>query len=164
DDLVDAYEDQPDYWVFVPLRYVGEPMLRRHFVPRERRIVILRETRIVNRPVRIEGRRIWVNPGLPPVFIASRAHVNISAYQVRPRVFARTTSVQGAITVHAQDLKVKGAIKTVAPVTIQRAKTEFKPQANVVAPQPLGKKDPGKLGPRPPLAATVNPTPPGGPQ
>ena len=55
DDLVDAYDEQPEYWVFVPLRYIGEPGLRRYFVPRDRRTALLRDTRVVNRPVHIEG-------------------------------------------------------------------------------------------------------------
>ena len=25
DDLIDAYASEPDYWMFVPLRYIGEP-------------------------------------------------------------------------------------------------------------------------------------------
>ena len=99
DDLVDAYDERPDYWVYVPLRYIGEPRLRSHFLPRDRRMVMLRETRLINRPVRVEGRRLWVNPGLAPGFIAGRTHVALHAYQVRPRVFGATTSVQGAVTV-----------------------------------------------------------------
>src|SRR5512141_177897 len=46
DDLVDAYDEQPDYWMFVPLRYIAEPRVRTHFVPRDRRMFILRETRL----------------------------------------------------------------------------------------------------------------------
>ena len=117
DDLVDAYDERPDYWVYVPLRYIGEPRLRSHFLPRDRRMVMLRETRLINRPVRVEGRRLWVNPGLAPGFIAGRTHVALHAYQVRPRVFGATTSVQGAVTVRQQDLRIKGAVRSSAPIT-----------------------------------------------
>ena len=55
DDLIDAYDDDAEYWSFVPLRYIGEPELRRYYVPRDRRVVVLRDTRIINRPVHIEG-------------------------------------------------------------------------------------------------------------
>ncbi len=39
DDLMDTYDQQPDYWMFVPLRYIAEPRVRTHFVPRDRRMI-----------------------------------------------------------------------------------------------------------------------------
>ena len=147
--------------MFVPLRYIGEPGLRSHFVPLGRRAAMLRETRIVNRPVHIEGRRVWVNPGLAPGFIASRTHVTLHAYNVRPRVFGATAGVQGAVAVHAQDLRTKGAIRRVAPVTVQRTNTVIQATTSPVAPKPLGKGEHGQLGSHPPRAAqgTVTPQP-----
>ena len=70
DDLVDAYDDNADYWSFVPLRYIGEPELRRYYVPRDRRTVLLRDTRIINRPVTLRAGacgsiRAW-RPALSP--------------------------------------------------------------------------------------------------
>jgi hypothetical protein len=153
DDLVDAYDEQPDYWVFVPLRYIGEPRLRSHFLPRDRRTFLLRETHIINRPVHVEGRRLWVNPGLAPGFIAGRTHVALHAYQVRPRVFGATTSVQGAVTVRQQDLRIKGAVRRAAPITVQRATTPIQAATTTAAPKPLGKGEHGQLGSHPPRAA-----------
>ncbi len=172
DDAIDVYEEQPEFWAFVPLRYMGEERLRTHYYPRDRRIALLRSTRIVNRPVHVEGRRIWVNPGLAPGFIAGRTHVALHAYQVRPRVFSRTTSVQGAVTVRKEDLRIKGAVKRSAPITVQRTTVAIQPTAGVPAPQPLNKKEPGRLGPHVPRAAQgttvappagAPPQPPGGP-
>ena len=161
DNLIDTYDEQPDYWVFVPLRYIGEPGLRSHFVPLGRRAAMLRETRVINRPVHIEGRRVWVNPGLAPGFIAGRTHVTLHAYNVRPRVFGASSGVQGAVTVHAQDLHTKGAIRRVAPVTVQRTNTVIQATTSPVAPKPLGKGERGQLGSHPPRAAqgTVTPQP-----
>ena len=153
DDAIDVYEEQPEFWAFVPLRYMGEERLRTHYYPRDRRIALLRSTRIVNRPVHVEGRRIWVNPGLAPGFIAGRTHVALHAYQVRPRVFSRTTSVQGAVTVRKEDLRIKGAVKRSAPITVQRTTVAIQPTAGAPAPQPLNKKEPGRLGPHVPRAA-----------
>jgi hypothetical protein len=152
DNLVDAYDDDAEYWSFVPLRYIGEPELRRYYVPRERRTVILRETRIINRPVHIEGRRVWVNPGLAPGFIAGRTHVALHAYNVRPRVFGATAGVQGAVTIRRDQLRNKGDIRRVAPVTIQRTTTAIAPVTGV-PPKPLGKGEHGQLGSHPPRAA-----------
>ena len=163
DDMVDAYDSEPDYWVFVPLRYIGEPELRRHYVPRDRRIAVLRSTRIINRPVHVEGRRMWVNPGLAPGFIAGRTHVALHAYNVRPRVFGATTGVQGAVTIRRDELHKKGDIRRVAPVTIQRTTTAIAPTANVPPPKALGKGEHGQLGSHPPRAAqgVVTPQPSG---
>src|ERR1700688_871092 len=64
DDLVDAYEAEPAYWVFVPGRYMTAPRLRSYFVPRERRVSVLRGTRVVNRTLAVRGARLAVNPGI----------------------------------------------------------------------------------------------------
>jgi hypothetical protein len=149
DDLVDAYDEQPDYWMFVPLRYIGEPRLRSHFLPRNRRMIMLRETRLINRPVRVEGRRLWVNPGLSPGFIAGRTHVALHAYHVRPRVFGATTSVQGALTVRQQDLRIKGAVRRATPITVQRATTTIQAATTTAAPKALSKGEHGQLGTHP---------------
>jgi hypothetical protein len=169
DDLVDAYDDDAEYWSFVPMRYIGEPALSQYYVSRDRRMVVLRETRIINRPVRVEGRRIWVNPGLAPGFIAGRTHVTLHAYSVRPRVFGGTADVQGAVTVRRDELHKKGDIRRVAPVTIQRTTTAIVPTANVLPPKSLSKGERGQLGSHPPRAVqgSVTPAPqpqaPGGP-
>ena len=165
DDLVDAYDDDAENWSFVPLRYIGEPELRRYYVPRDRRTALWRDTRIINRPVHIEGRRLWVNPGLSPGFIAGRTHVTLHAYNVRPRVFGATTGVQGAVTIRRDDLRTKGAIRRVAPVTIQRTTTAIAPTVNAPPPKALGKGERGQLGTHPPRAVqgTVTPPPPGPP-
>jgi len=165
DDLIDTYDVEPEYWVFVPLRYIGEPRLRSYFVPFERRRVLLRETHIINRPVHIEGRRIWVNPGLAPGFIAGRTHVSLHAYNVRPRVFGATTGVQGAVTIHRDELRTKGAIRRIAPVSVQRSVTVIQPTVGAPPPKPLGKGERGQLGSHPPRAAQgiVTPQPGGAP-
>lgn len=164
DDLIDTYDAEPEYWVFVPLRYIGEPRLRSYYVPFDRRRALLRETHVINRPVHIQGQRIWVNPGLAPGFIAGRAHVTLHAYNVRPRVFGATSGVQGAVTVHRDDLRTKGAIKRIAPVTVQQTGTAIIPMVGAPGPKPLGKGERGQLGSRPPRAAQgmVTPQPGGG--
>ena len=91
--------------------------------------ILMRDTRIINRPVHIEGRRVWVNPGLAPGFIAGRTHVTLHAYNVRPRVFGTTAGVQGAVTVRRDQLHKKGDIRRVARVTIQRTTTAIAPTA-----------------------------------
>ena len=149
DDLMDTYDQQPDYWMFVSLRYIAEPRVRTHFVPRDRRMFMLRTTRLINRPVRVEGRRLWVNPGLAPGFIASRTHVALHAYNVRPRVFGTTSGVQGALTVHRDDLRTKGAVRRIAPITVQQTTTTIQATTSTGAPKALGKGEHGQLGSHP---------------
>ena len=96
DDLVDAYDAGRTTGCSCRCAISASRGCARHFLPRDRRTFLLRETRIINRPVHVEGRRLWVNPGLAPGFIVGRTHVALHAYQVRPRVFVATTSVQGA--------------------------------------------------------------------
>jgi hypothetical protein len=159
DDLIDTYDEQPDNWVFVPLRYIGEPEMRRYYVPRDRRMVILRESRLINRPVHVEGRRLWVNPGLAPGFITGRTHVALHPYQVRPRVFGATTGVQGALTVRKEDLRIKGAVRRAAPVTVRPTTAVIQATTSTAAPQPLNKGEHGRLGSQPPRAAQGGATP-----
>ena len=153
---------EPDYWAFVPLRYIGEPELRRHYVPRDRRMVLLRETRIINRPVHIEGRRLWVNPGLAPGFIAGAHACGAACLQRAPaRVRRHHRRAGRGHRRAATSCAPRATIRRVAPVTIQRTTTAIAPTADVPPPKPLGKGEHGQLGSHPPRAAqgTVTPQP-----
>jgi hypothetical protein len=179
--LVGAYEVEPAYWAFVPGRYLGAPRLRTYFVPVYRRSVILRTTNIVNRTVPVHGGRLAVNPGIPPAFIARVSGAPVPTYQVRPRVFASTHGVAGAVQINRDELRRPpggppgrpggpgrpgiAPPPRLPPVSIQRTTTVIPPSAAVTAPQPLGRNEPGRLGATPPRAAqgTTPPTatPPG---
>jgi hypothetical protein len=71
DELVESYQVQPAYWMFVPERYMAAPRVRTYIVPVYRRTVLLRGTRVVNRTVPVHGARLAVNPGISPA--SSRA-------------------------------------------------------------------------------------------
>ena len=66
DELIETYEVQPAYWVFVPGRYMAAPRLRTYIVPVYRRTVILRTTRVVNRTVPVHGARLALILGSRP--------------------------------------------------------------------------------------------------
>jgi len=190
DELIDRFETEPTYWVFVPSRFIAAPRLRTYIVPPYRRSVILRETRIVNRTVPVHG-RLAVNPGISPAFVARVNGAPVATYRVRPRVFASTEGVAGAVPVRREDLRgvrggrpggppgPGGAMRPagrprLAPVSVQQTTTVIQPNAAATAPQPLGKNERGRLGTNPPRAAqggapaaaptgTPPPPPPGGP-
>jgi Family of unknown function (DUF6600) len=163
DGLVDTYEVDPTYWVFVPNRFITAPRLRTYIVPPYRRTVILRETRIVNRTVPVHG-RLAVNPGISPAFVARMSGAPVATYRVRPRVFASTQGVAGAVQVRREDLRGARGGRPAGPggpgerarlgaISVQRTTTVIQPNAAVTAPQPLGKNERGRLGNNPPRAA-----------
>src|SRR6185437_10448668 len=174
DDVVYEYDDDPDYWIFVPPRYLAEPRVRVYVLPPQRTVVIIRETVIVNRTVRIEERgnrtRIAVNPGVAPGIVAAAAHRPVQTFRVQPRVVAGTQGVTGAVQVRPQDLSrnqqrgQQGASRpSQVQATLQPTKTVVQPLKEVPKPQPLRKDERGRLGTTPPRAAqgaTVMPPPP----
>ncbi len=169
DDLIETYEADPSYWVFVPTRYIAAPRLNTYFLPVYRRSVILRETHVVNRTLPVHG-RLGVNPGISPAFVARVSGAPVATYRVRPRVFASTQGVAGAVPVRREDLRgVRGgrpgpggpgggpgrpAVGAGAnAVSVQRTTTLIQPNAAAAAPQPLNKNERGRLGTNPPRAA-----------
>jgi hypothetical protein len=106
DEMIDVYASEPAYWVFVPGRYLTAPRWRSYIVPRERRVFALRSTRLVNRTLRVEGRRLAVNPGISPAFVARVTRAPVTTFRVTPRVLASTHDVSGAVQVHRDELLV----------------------------------------------------------
>ena len=170
DELVDTYEVEPAYWVFVPTRFIAAPRLRTYYVPVYRRSVILRETRIVNRTFGVSGARLAVNPGISPAFVARVSGAPVATYRVRPRVFASTQGVAGAVPIRREELRAArsdgrppgprgpgarpgGSTTRLGAISVQRTTTAIQPSATVTAPQPLNKNEPGRLGTHPPRAA-----------
>jgi len=173
EELAGTYEVEPTYWVFVPTRYMAAPRLRTYFVPVQRRSVILRSTHIVNRTFAVRGSHLAVNPGISPAFVARVSGAPVSTYRVRPRVFASTQGVAGAVQVRREDLRGArggrpagpapagpGARTRLGTVSVERTTAVIQPSTAVTAPQPLGKNETGRLGTHPPRAAQgVAPTP-----
>ena len=174
DELIGTYEVEPTYWVFVPTRYIAAPRLRTYYVPVQRRSVILRSTHIVNRTFAVRGSRLAVNPGISPAFVARVSGAPVSTFRVRPRVFASTQGVAGAVQIRREDLggarggrpggpggpAGPGARTRLGTVSVERTTAVIQPSAAGTAPQPLGKNEPGRLGTHPPRAAQgAAPTP-----
>lgn len=182
DELIETYEAEPAYWVFVPTRFIGAPRLRTYIVPPFRRSGILRGTHVVNRTVPVRG-RLAVNPGISPAFVARVNGAPVATYRVRPRVFAATQGVSGAVQVRREDLRGRdgrpggpagpgrpgraerpgragspGGPARVGAISVERTTTVIRPNATVTPPQPLGKNERGRLGTSPPRAAQGTPS------
>lgn len=170
DEMIDDYDEQPDYWVFIAPRYITAARPRSYFVPRNRHDFVFRRSHVVNRTLRFERGRAAVNPGVSPALIARATRRPLPTYRVSPHVLAGTQGVAGAVRVSPQQLRAgrpaqrgrKPNASHVNAVAVQATTTTIKPAATVVAPQPLGKNERGRLGTHPPRAAqgaTVAPLP-----
>ena len=147
--------------------HMAAPRVRTYIVPVYRRTVLLRGTRVVNRTVPVHGARLAVNPGVSPAFVARVSGAPVATYRVRPRVFAATQGVSGAVQVRREELRGPGPRGPAGPggrpggvsplrpvaISVQRTNAVIQPGTAAVAPQPLGKNEPGRLGTHPPRAA-----------
>ena len=105
--LIETYELQPAYWVFVPTRYIAAHPLA--LVQSCRRIAALSfysETRIVNRTVPVHGARTGgQSRHLASIRRARERRAGRQAYRVRPRVLRFDAGVAGAVQVRREDLR-----------------------------------------------------------
>ncbi|HZS63711.1 MAG TPA: DUF6600 domain-containing protein [Xanthobacteraceae bacterium] len=149
DEVVVEYREDPAYWTFVALSNLLAPRLI--VLPPQERVVILRQTVVVNRTVIIDRdhdrnrRRFAVNPGISPAIVAAASGHPIKAAKVRPVVLAGT-QVEGAV-------QVKGGDKKRPRTEIKETATLIKPAAKIDPPKALDANEKGRLGDHPPKAA-----------
>jgi hypothetical protein len=150
-EVIYDYDDNPDYWVFVSFNNFTAPNIRRVIVPRQERVVFIRQTVVVNRTIIVSGgSRIAVNPGIEPQIVAARVGRPIRVANVRPVVLAGTVGVQGAVEIRA-DSKDRKRERVRAEIT--ERKETIAPAKDVPAPKALAKDEEGRMGDRPPAAA-----------
>jgi hypothetical protein len=151
DEIIVEYRERPRAWVFVGIRdFATAPRLARVILPPREHDGYIRETVVVNQTVVFSDRRYAVNPGLPVAFVAAAIGRPLRAYEVRPRVFAGTARIPGAIEVRAQDVRNRNFQ---AQTVVRETRTEIRPAAQAQAPQPLAAGEKGRLGDNPPRAA-----------
>jgi Family of unknown function (DUF6600) len=153
DELIVAYDGDPNYWSFVRPRDLIAPSVAAVFLPLVQRDAFMHRTRVVNRTVMMRDRHFAVNPGIAPGHIAAAYGRPIRTYDVRPRVFAGTANLPGAIQVRAADLRRGGHDRTARETVTVRGTGEIKPVRNTPAPTAIGHNEPGRLGDHPPRAA-----------
>ena len=165
DEVIVEYREDPVYWSFVRPRYLLAPRISIVILPPRERVVILRQTVVVNRTLLV-GRdrdgdrsrrfRFAVNPGIAPDFIAAAVGRPIRAASIRPTVLAGT-QVPGAIEARPnQRFRPQAVVRETA--------TLIRPSTQVEAPKPLSPNEHGRLGNRPPKAAqNATPLPPSTP-
>jgi hypothetical protein len=131
EDVIVEIEDDPEVWIFVRSRDVIAPNIFRVIVPRQRTLVLVRETVVVNRTVFVSGARVAANVGVPPSYIARAAGRPIRVSNVQPVVLRGTASVRGAIEVDAKDSKRP------RKAVVKQAERNIQPAKDVPAPQRL---------------------------
>ena len=154
DEIVTEIREEPRYWVFVEPRDFVAPDIARVVVRPEP--TYLRDTVVVNETVVVRERNFAVNPGIPPAIVAAAVGRALPTYDVRPRVFAGTTRIPGAVEVRADDLRrdeFRRAIRSESTI-IRQSSTAVQPERNVPPPRALGANERGRLGDKPPRAVT----------
>lgn len=146
DDLIDDYDEAPDFWIFVPPRYLTDARPRAHILPSSRSLGALRATVVVSRTQTRSQGGIANNPGIAPAIVAAASRASIPAYRVTPRVLAGTKGVTGAVAVKPSDLARRGGNRF--GLSVQKTAVAIKPVATV----PRAVRMPGRPGaptPRP---------------
>jgi hypothetical protein len=151
DEIADEYRDEPRVWVFVEVRDFTAPRYTRVILSDPDQDIYFRETVVINQTVVLRDRRIAVNPGIPPAYIAASVGRPIRAYEVRPRVLPGTVQIKGAIEVRPGD--VRGTKGGVPQVAVRETQTVIRPNDRISPPQPLAAGERGRLGDNPPKAA-----------
>jgi hypothetical protein len=151
DDIVEEYRDEPRVWVFVEMRDFTAPRYTRVILGGADQDIFFRETVVINQTVVLRDRRIAVNPGISPAYIAASVGRPIRAYEVQPRVLAGTVRLPGAIEVRPGD--VRGTKGSAPQVAVRETQSVIRPIDRVPPPQPLAAGERGRLGDNPPKAA-----------
>ena len=153
DDLIDEYEDQPTYWVFVQPRYFITSQPRSHFLSSRQRSSAWSRTHVVNRTFAAQGASVAVNPGVPAGFVASATRRSLPSYNVRPHVLTGTRGVTGAVAVPPTTHGRGNA------ASVQRTSVAVSPSTSAAPPAALPKGQRGQLGSHPPRAAQTGAAP-----
>ena len=153
DELIDEYEEQPVYWVFVQPQYFIASRPRGHFLSSRQRASAWRGTHVVNRTFAAQGASVAVNPGVPAGFVASVTRRALPSYNVRPHVLTGTKGVAGAAAVAPTSHG-----RANAPA-VQRASAAVAPSTSAAPPAALQKGQRGQLGSHPPRAAQTGAAP-----
>jgi hypothetical protein len=166
--LIDAYDDDPAYWVFVSPRFLVAPRLHAYIFSPSRRRDAFRHTHVVNRTLGYGRGRAAVNAGLPPSFIARAHRGPLPTYRVNPRVLSRTQGVAGAVRVAPDQLRAaprgqggrRPSANRANAVAVQPTNNTVAPAGATSVPQPLGRGERGRVGSHPPRAAHGGPPAP----
>jgi hypothetical protein len=152
DELIVVYDAAPEYWIFVPSRFLTARRPHPYLLRSSRRAYVFHRSRVINRTLRYHHGRAAVNPGISPAFVARRLGRALPTYRVSPHVLTGTQGVQGAVRISPQQARAQRGQRPRA-LAVQPTHTTIKPAPASRTPQPLGQSERGRLGSHPPRAA-----------
>jgi hypothetical protein len=143
DEVIDEYEDRPEYWVFVRPVDIFAPRIVTVVFPAPQIRIFVSQTVVVNRTILMVGgnNRAAANPGIPASFIALKIGHPIQTVAIQPHVMRGTIGVTGAVVasvgvgikiheqVNVQAAVIQPAASVSPPVRFQPGKANFGPDA-----------------------------------
>jgi hypothetical protein len=151
--IIVEYRDEPDVWVFVRTNDFAAPRLARVLLPTREYATYVRQTVLVNQTVILDRRGFAVNPGIPATIIAAGLGRPVRTFDVRPRVFAGTAQIPGAIQVRAEDLRNRNFRSTATLTETRNTIQPSRDRSRQLEPLRAGEK--GRLGENPPARRSV---------
>jgi hypothetical protein len=144
DELIDE-DENPDTYMFVRAGDLVAPEIYTVILPARERFNYFHRCRVVNRSFALrDGRRIGVNPGIPPAFIARANGRPFRSVSITPVVLGGTVGVAGAIM-----LREGFRDRERTRVRLQETNRSFQPNDRFQMPKGLARGERGRLGDAP---------------
>ena len=144
DELVDD-DDNPDLYMFVRAGDLMAPEAYLVILPPQQRFNYYSRSRIVNRSFGLGGgRRLGVNPGIPPAYIARASGRPFRSVSIAPVVLVGTVGVAGAIL-----LREGFRDRERTRVRLQETNRSIQPNDRFQMPKGLSRGERGRLGDAP---------------
>ncbi len=148
DELIND-DENPDLYMFVRAGDLMAPDVYAVILPQQERFNYYSRSRTVNRSFGLGGgRRLGVNPGVPPAFIARASGRPFRSVSIAPVVLVGTVGVAGAIM-----LREGFRDRERTRVRLQETNRSFQPNDRFQMPKGLARGERGRLGDAPLNAA-----------
>jgi hypothetical protein len=140
DELIDD-DENPDLYMFVRAGDLITPQVDAVILPPQQRFIYFSHSIVVNRSIMLGDRRLGINPGVPPAYVARASGRPFRSVAVTPIVIVGTVNVAGAIILHEG---FHDHDRT--QVNIRENNRMFQPNDRVLMPKGLARGEHGHLG------------------
>ncbi len=148
DGLIDE-DENPDTYIFVRVGDLLAPQIYSVILPPQDRFVYFRRCAVVNRSFVLGGgRRLGINPGISPVFIARASGRPFHSVSIAPLVVGGTVGVTGSLV-----LREGFRDREHTRINMRENNRVFQPNDHVLMPKALARGERGRLGDMPINAA-----------
>jgi len=148
DELIEE-DENPDTYIFVRVSDLLAPQIYAMILPSQERFVYFRRCTVVNRSFVLGGgRKVGINPGISPAFIARASGRPFHSVSIAPFVVAGTEGVTGSLVLGDGFRDREGT-----RINIRQNNRVFQPNDHVLTPKGLARGERGRLGDMPINAA-----------